>query len=104
MVKSANDIAVVVAEALGGTEVKFAQKMTSKARALGMTRTTFRNASGLPNRKQRSTARDMAQLARALMRDFPHRYHYFDDERFRYRGREHRTPNKLLVVTAAWTA
>ena len=56
--------------------------MTSKARALGMTRTTFRNASGLPNRKQRSTARDMAQLARALMRDFPHRYHYFDDERF----------------------
>ena len=96
VVKSANDIAVVVAEALGGTEVKFAQKMTSKARALGMTRTAFRNASGLPNRKQRSTARDMAQLARALMRDFPHRYHYFDDERFRYRGREHRTPNKLL--------
>ncbi len=96
VVKSANDIAVVVAEALGGTEVKFAQKMTSKARTLGMTRTTFRNASGLPNRKQRSTARDMAQLARALMRDFPHRYHYFDDERFGYRGREHRTPNRLL--------
>ena len=96
VVKSANDIAVVVAEALGGTEVKFAQKMTSKARSLGMTRTTFRNASGLPNRKQRSTARDMAQLARAVMRDFPHRYHYFDDERFGYRGREHRTPNRLL--------
>ena len=95
-VKSANDIAVVVAEALGGTEVEFARKMTRKAQALGMSRTTFRNASGLPNRKQRSTARDMAQLARALMRDFPHRYHYFDDQRFRYSGRVHRTPNRLL--------
>ena len=95
-VKSANDIAVVVAEALGGTEVEFARKMTRKAKALGMSRTAFRNASGLPNRKQRSTARDMAQLARALMRDFPHRYHYFDDESFRYRGRVHRSPNKLL--------
>ena len=84
VVKSANDIAVVVAEALGGTEVEFARMMTRKARALGMSRTTFRNASGLPNRKQRSTARDMSFLARALMRDFPHRYHYFDDQRFRY--------------------
>ena len=96
VVKSANDIAVVVAEALGGTEVEFAKKMTAKARALGMSRTTFRNASGLPNRKQRSTARDMVQLARALMRDFPHRYHYFDDQRFRYGGRVHRSPNRLL--------
>ena len=96
VVKSANDVAVVVAEALGGTEAEFAKKMTRKAHALGMSRTTFRNASGLPNRKQRSTARDMAQLARALMRDFPHRYHYFDDQRFRYRGREHRSPNRLL--------
>ena len=96
IVKSANDIAVVVAEALGGTEVEFARKMTRKAKSLGMSRTSFRNASGLPNRKQRSTARDMAQLARALMRDFPHRYHYFDDQRFRYKGRAHRSPNKLL--------
>ena len=96
VVKSANDIAVVVAEALGGTEVEFARMMTSKAQALGMSRTSFRNASGLPNRRQRSTARDMAQLARALMRDFPHRYHYFDDQRFRYRGRVHRSPNRLL--------
>ncbi|MDE0201954.1 MAG: serine hydrolase [Rhodospirillaceae bacterium] len=96
IVKSANDIAVVVAEALGGTEVEFARMMTRKAKELGMSRTTFRNASGLPNRKQRSTARDMAQLARALMRDFPDRYHYFDDQRFSYKGRVHRTPNKLL--------
>ena len=97
VVKSANDIAVVVAEALGGTEREFAKKMTAKAHALGMSRTTFRNASGLPNRAQRSTARDMARLARALMRDFPHHYHYFDDQRFRYRGRVHRTPNRLLA-------
>ncbi len=97
IVKSANDIAVVVAEALGGTEVEFARIMTRKAQELGMSRTTFRNASGLPNRKQRSTARDMAQLARALMRDFPDRYHYFDDQRFSYKGRVHRTPNKLLA-------
>ena len=96
VVKSANDIAVVVAEALGGTEVEFARKMTRKAQALGMSRTSFRNASGLPNRKQRSTARDMSYLARALMRDFPHRYHYFDDQRFRYGGRSHRSPNRLL--------
>ena len=96
IVKSANDIAVVVAEALGGTEVEFARMMTRKAKELGMSRTTFRNASGLPNRKQRSTARDMAQLARALMRDFPDRYHYFDDQRFSYKGRVHRSPNKLL--------
>ena len=96
IVKSANDIAVVVAEALGGTEAKFGQQMTRKAQALGMSRTTFRNASGLPNRKQRSTARDMSRLARALMRDFPHRYHYFDDQRFRYGGRVHRSPNRLL--------
>ena len=96
IVKSANDIAVVVAETLGGTEAGFAKRMTDRARALGMSRTTFRNASGLPNRRQRSTARDMARLARALMRDFPHRYHYFDDQRFRYRGRMHRTPNQLL--------
>ncbi len=97
IVKSANDIAVVVAEALGGTEIEFARIMTRKAQELGMSRTTFRNASGLPNRKQRSTARDMSRLAQALMRDFPERYHYFDDQRFSYKGRVHRTPNKLLA-------
>ena len=64
--KSANDAAVVIAEALGGTEAKFARKMTKRARELGMTRTTFRNASGLPNRGQLSTARDMAILALRL--------------------------------------
>ena len=96
VVKSANDVAVVVAEALGGTERRFGALMTRKARALGMSRTTFRNASGLPNRAQRSTARDMARLARAVLQTFPHRYHYFDDKRFRYSGTLHHTHNRLI--------
>ena len=94
--KSANDVAVVVAEALGRTESQFAKKMTKKARRLGMKRTTFRNASGLPNRKQLSTARDMATLARALIRDFPQHYHYFNTKSFKYKGRRYRNHNKLL--------
>jgi D-alanyl-D-alanine carboxypeptidase len=94
--KSANDAAVVVAEALGGRETKFARTMTKKARALGMTRTRFRNASGLPNRRQLSTARDMATLARALVRDFPQYYKLFSTERFTFAGRTHRNHNRLL--------
>ena len=66
--KSANDVAVVVAEHIGGTEIEFARMMTDKAHKLGMSRTTFRNASGLPNAKQLSTARDMARLSVAIMR------------------------------------
>ena len=69
--KSANDAAVVAAEAMAKTEIDFAKIMTAKAKKLGMKRTEFRNASGLPNRYQKSTARDMATLARALIRDFP---------------------------------
>ena len=95
--KSANDAAVVVAEALGGTEIKFAQMMTKKARQIGMRRTKFRNASGLPNRKQVSTARDMAILARRLIRDFPQYYHFFGTQRFSYKRRTFRNHNKLLA-------
>ena len=94
--KSANDAATVAAEAMGRTERKFARKMTKKARALGMTNTTFRNASGLPHRAQVSTARDMSILARALRRDFPHHYHYFSMTRFKYKGRNYRNHNRLL--------
>lgn len=94
--KSANDAATVMAEALGGTERKFARLMTGKARALGMTRTTFRNASGLPHSRQASTARDMATLAGALQRDFPHYYHYFSIASYKYKGRRYRNHNKLL--------
>ena len=96
IIRSANDVATVVAEAVGGTEVKFAQLMTKRARELGMSRTTFRNASGLPNKGQLSTARDMMTLARALQRDFPRQYKLFSKPRFSYRGRTYRNHNKLL--------
>ncbi|MDH3593413.1 MAG: D-alanyl-D-alanine carboxypeptidase [Rhodospirillales bacterium] len=94
--KSANDAAVVLAEALAGSEGGFARRMTKKAAALGMTRTRFRNASGLHDRRQLSTARDMAMLARALIVDFPQFYRYFSAKSFRYKGRTYRNHNKLL--------
>ncbi len=94
--KSANDVAVVIAESLAESEIEFAQKMTAKAKALGMTRTSFRNASGLYNRGQLSTARDMATLARALIRDFPERYPSFATRKFRFNGRVYRNHNTLL--------
>jgi len=95
IVKSANDAAVVAAEALGGSEERFAQMMTAKARKLGMTKTTFRNASGLPDGRQVTTARDLAVLARALIRDFPHHYHLFSVNEFTYGGRTHVSHNRL---------
>ncbi|MDH3472362.1 MAG: D-alanyl-D-alanine carboxypeptidase [Rhodospirillales bacterium] len=94
--KSANDAAVVIAEALAGSEIKFAQQMTAKAKALGMKRTNFRNASGLPNRSQLSTARDMARLAQALIEDYPQFYTYFSTEKFTYKGRTYSNHNSLL--------
>ncbi|MCE2516992.1 MAG: D-alanyl-D-alanine carboxypeptidase [Alphaproteobacteria bacterium] len=94
--KSANDAATVISEHLGGTEREFAKKMTRKARALGMSRTTFRNASGLPHSKQRSTARDMARLAVAIRKDFPQYFHFFKTQRFSYRGKKYKNHNKLL--------
>ena len=94
--KSANDAATVIAEKLGGTETRFAQIMTARARQLGMTRTTFTNASGLPDRRQISTARDMVKLAMALRRDFPERFKFFSMKSFKYRGLQHRNHNRLL--------
>jgi D-alanyl-D-alanine carboxypeptidase len=94
--KSANDAAAAIAEALGGTESRFAEMMTRRARALGMKSTTFRNASGLPDSRQVTTARDMATLSRALWRDFPQYYPYFARDRFTYRGRVIANHNNLL--------
>jgi len=94
--RSANDAAVVLAEALGGDEPSFAQMMTSKARQLGMSQTVFRNASGLPNREQVTTARDLARLAFALMRDFPHYYPVFSVQSWPYRGRSLENHNRML--------
>ncbi len=94
--KSANDVAVVVAEALSGTEWQFAKDMTAKARELGMRSTTFRNASGLPNSGQVSTARDMATLSIRLMQDFPQYYDYFQTRNFAYKGKRYNNHNRLL--------
>ena len=85
--KSANDAASALGELLGGSEDRFAQMMTLRARALGMSHTTFTNASGLPDPDQWSTARDMAILARHLVGDFPAFYPYFSTRSFVFHGR-----------------
>ena len=94
--KSANDVAVVVAENLGGSEEAFAAEMTRKARALGMSRTVYRNASGLPDPEQLTTARDLTVLARAVQDRFPRYYRYFQTRVFNYAGSSYRNHNKLL--------
>ncbi|MBK1841141.1 D-alanyl-D-alanine carboxypeptidase [Azospirillum sp. YIM B02556] len=94
--KSANDAAVVLAEALGGTESRFAEMMTRKARELGMRHTVYRNASGLPNMEQVTTARDYAALSRALMRDHARYYPYFSRRNFVYGGRTLPNHNRLM--------
>jgi D-alanyl-D-alanine carboxypeptidase len=94
--KSANDAAVVVAEAIGGSEDEFAKLMTLKAAALGMTGTTYVNASGLPAEAQITTARDQAVLGRAIQHRFPVYYQYFATPSFRYKGAEMRNHNNLL--------
>ena len=94
--RSANDIAAAVAETLGGEEDAFARAMTQRARSLGMTRTTFRNASGLPDPEQVTTARDMALLGRRLIADFPDRYHYFSTQYFAHGPRMIRNHNGML--------
>jgi D-alanyl-D-alanine carboxypeptidase len=102
VVRSANDAAVAVAEYLGGTESGFARLMTNKAQMLGMNSTLFRNANGLPDPKQRTTARDMATLSVALIRDFPQYYGYFKRTSFQYRGVNYSGHNKLLKTFAGY--
>ena len=98
-VLSANDVAVVIAEALGGgSEETFASMMTEKAHQLGMTHTNFHNASGLPDLQQLTTARDMALLARHLAYDFPQYYHYFSTLSFTFNGRAYGTHDNLLAA------
>ena len=94
--KSANDVAVIVAEALGGDEASFARMMTAKAQALGMSQTVYRNASGLPDDQQITTARDQATLGRAIQDRFPNYYQYFATRTFEYRGKSIRNHNHLL--------
>lgn len=94
--KSANDVAAAVGEHLAGTESKFGVMMTKKARSIGMRSTTFKNASGLPNRKQVTTARDMARLGIALREHFPRQYKYFQTRTFKYGRSRYGNHNKLL--------
>ncbi len=94
--KSANDVAVCVAEAIAGDEITFAKQMTAKARALGMKHTNYHNASGLPDEHQLTTARDQAILGRAIQDRFPKFYHYFSTRTFAYHGKEMRNHNHLL--------
>ena len=94
--RSANDAAVVISEAIAGDEDDFAKAMTRKARALGMSKTVYKNASGLPDDTQVTTARDQATLGRAIQDRFPRYYRYFATEAFNYKGRSIRNHNKLL--------
>ncbi|MBL8708392.1 MAG: D-alanyl-D-alanine carboxypeptidase, partial [Rhodospirillaceae bacterium] len=96
IIRSANDVATAVGEHIGGSEKEFARLMTAKARELGMTRTTFRNAHGLPNAEQRTTARDMAVLGVAMLRDHPGYYGYFARQKFSFKGVAYATHNRVL--------
>ncbi|QQN61921.1 serine hydrolase [Bradyrhizobium diazoefficiens] len=94
--RSANDAAVVIAEAIAGDEDDFAAMMTRKARALGMSKTVYRNANGLPNDEQVTTARDQATLGRAIQERFPRYYRYFSTTSFNWHGESIRNHNHLL--------
>ncbi|MEQ1613920.1 MAG: D-alanyl-D-alanine carboxypeptidase family protein, partial [Hyphomicrobiaceae bacterium] len=94
--KSANDMAIALAEAVGGSESRFAELMTAKARSIGMRNTTFRNASGLPDSGQVTTARDMLTLALHLQDDFPKYFPLFALRSFTYNGSSHRNHNTML--------
>lgn len=94
--RSANDASTALGEMLGGSEDRFARIMTNKARALGMTRTTYRNANGLPNNAQMTTARDQARLGMALRQHFPQYYGYFSTRSFKFGKQTIGNHNRLL--------
>jgi len=95
-VRSANDMAVAIAEHIGGSESRFTAQMTLKASELGMTQTRYVNANGLPDARQLTSARDLAILARAIMRDYPQYYRFFGLHDWAYNGRDYRNTNGLL--------
>jgi D-alanyl-D-alanine carboxypeptidase len=96
VVRSANDVAVVVAEALADTEWSFSRQMTSRAQEMGMDLTRFENASGLPHQRQQTTARDLSILAMRMVNDFPQHMHYFSQPSFTYNDRTWDSHNNLL--------
>ncbi|MBN9479253.1 MAG: D-alanyl-D-alanine carboxypeptidase [Bordetella sp.] len=97
-VRSANDMAVVLAEHIGGSEGRFTQMMTEKARELGMEHTRFTTANGLPDTRQATTARDLSVLSRAVMRDYPQYYRYLGLHDWYFNGRDYRNTNGLLAT------
>ncbi len=94
--KSANDVAIALAEHIGGTESRFANSMTARAQTIGMNRTRFKNASGLHDKYQVTTARDMAKLGQYILQRYPHHYKYFSTRSFTYKGKTYRNHNRLL--------
>ena len=96
IVHSANDASVVLAEAIAGSEENFAKLMNKQAASIDMKNSTFANASGLPDAKQKSTAYDLARLAIALKRDFPQYYDLFSTKSFQYSGRIYKTHNRVM--------
>ena len=97
IIKSANDVATVISEKISGSERDFAKLMTTYARELGMNSTTFKNASGLPNRAQLTTARDISKLSYALITKFPEEYKLFSKTSFKWNGKVYKTHNKLML-------
>lgn len=96
IVKSANDVATVVAEHISGSEREFAKLMTNYAKKLGMSKTTFKNASGLPNKAQMTTARDISKLSHAMIYNFPNKYKLFSEEKFVWKNKTYKTHNRLM--------
>ncbi len=101
-VRSANDMAVALAEHIAGSEARFAALMTLKAEELGMTQTRYVNSNGLPDSRQLTSARDLAILSRAVMRDFPQYYSYFGIRQWTYNGRDYRNTNGLLYADTSY--
>ena len=101
IVQSGNDACIVLAEGIAGSEEQFAELMTQKARDLGLERTVFRNSTGWPHPEHRSTARDMATLARRIIRDFPEYYHYDAEKSFKYNGIDQANRNPLVQKNLA---
>ncbi len=97
IIKSANDVATVVAENISGNEREFAKLMTNYAKNLGMKNTKFKNAHGLPDRAQMTTARDILTLSNALITNFPKKYKLFNKEKFIWKGKTYKTHNKLML-------
>ena len=96
IIKSANNVATVVSEHISGSERNFAKLMNVYAKEIGMEKTTFKNASGLPNRAQMTTARDMSILSYNIIKNFPNKYKLFKTKKFSWKGKTYKTHNKLM--------